>query len=364
MCMQVFRERYSEGRFVIVVPTLALLDQWYVSLQEDLRVPESDIALFSGEGRPKEFGTINLMVINTARTYAPKVSETYDTMLVVDECHRSASESNALALRGDHKGTLGISATPERSYDDLFENVVVPALGPVIFRYDYDDALLDGVIVPFEIVNVSTDMTVEEQSKYDELTIDISRTFRKFQSGEVAKDTLVRKLQYRARLAASSVQRIPIATLLAEQHRDRRLIVFHEDILSAEKIWQILLSQRFNATIYHSRIGPALRRDNLRLFRRGVFSALVACRALDEGMNVPEAEIAIVASSTASERQRIQRMGRVLRPAPGKERARVYTIYVCKAEETRLAKEATDLTGSHPITWMRSAFRTSNATTV
>ena len=71
---------------------------------------------------------------------------------------------------------------------------------------------------------------------------------------------------------------------------------------------------------------------------------MVTCRALDEGINVPETDVAIVASSTGSVRQRIQRLGRVLRPAPGKQRARIYTIYVSKPEEERLIKEAGKLT--------------------
>ena len=127
--MEVFRKRYPTGRFVVVVPTLALLDQWYVSLREDLRVPDDEIALFSGEGRSEDFRFVNLMVINTARTYASKVSEDYETMLIVDECHRAASQANALALKGNHRATLGLSATPEREYDDLFNAVLVPALG-------------------------------------------------------------------------------------------------------------------------------------------------------------------------------------------------------------------------------------------
>ena len=359
MCMQVFRRRYPTGRFVIVVPTLALVDQWYVSLREDLRVLNDSIAVFSGEGRPKDFNEVNLMVINTAREYASKVSEQHDTMLIVDECHRAASRSNALALNGNHRATLGISATPNREYDDLFNSVLVPALGPVIYKYEYDQALRDGVIVPFDLVNVSTDMTSEEQQKYNDATIDITRTFIKVQSGDVSRDLLVRKLQRRARLAATSIQRIPVTIRLAEKHRDNRLIIFHENIDSAEKILEILLARRFSATIYHSRIGAELRRDNLRLYRNGLFSALVTCRALDEGINVPETDVAIVASSTGSVRQRIQRLGRVLRPAPGKQRARIYTIYVSKPEEERLIQEAGKLTDTGEIRWMHSALRKS-----
>ena len=359
MCMQVFRESYPEGRFVIVVPTLALLDQWHVSLREDLMIPEEAIASYSGEGKPKVFGTVNLMVANTARTYAAKASESFDTMLIVDECHRTATQANALALKGNPKATLGISATPEREYDDLFHSTLVPALGPIIFRYDYTQALHDGVIVPFDLLNVSTDMTAEEQQQYDSATIDIARTYQKVTSGAVSRETLVRKLQRRARLAASSIQRIPVTIRIAEDNSESRMIIFHESISAAESILQVLSARRFNATIYHSRITPEVRRDNLRLYRAGVFNVLVTCRALDEGVNVPETRVAIVASSTASLRQRIQRLGRVLRPAPGKQRAQVYTIYTTKSEEERLANEAQKLSGVGGISWMRSSYQVS-----
>ena len=361
MCMETFRRRYPFGRFVIVVPTQALLDQWYVSLREDLLVPANEIATFSSEGHPVDFGIVNLMVINTARVAAPVVPERHDAMLIVDECHRAASQSNALSLRGGYKAALGISATPEREYDDLFRTVLVPTLGPVIFEYNYNQALNDGVIVPFDLFNVSTDMTTEEQQKYDHASLDIARTYEKVESGEVSREVLVRKLQRRARLAASSIRRIPVTIRLAEQHRDSRIIIFHESISSAESIWKILSERHLNATIYHSKISAELRRDNLRLFRRGVFDALVTCRALDEGANVPETEVAIVASSTGSLRQRIQRLGRVLRPAPGKPRARIYTIYVSKPEENRLIKEARSLTEAGEITWMRSSVWRSDA---
>lgn len=318
-------------------------------------IPANEIATFSSEGRPDEFSVVNLMVINTARVHAPKIPDNYNTMLIVDECHRAASQSNSLSLMGDYKATLGISATPEREHDDLFHTVLVPALGSVIFEYDYNCALSDGVIVPFDLVNVSTDMTTEEQQRYDEASLDISRTYQRVQSGEVNREVLVRKLQRRAALAASSLQRIPTTIRLAERHRGNRLIIFHESIRSAESILEILSARRFNATIYHSKISPELRRDNLRLFRRGVFDTLVTCRALDEGANIPETDVAIVASSTGSTRQRIQRLGRVLRPAPDKARAKIYTIYVSNPEENRLIKEARILTGVGEITWMRSS---------
>ena len=357
MCMQSFRACYPEGRFVIVVPTLALLDQWYVSLREDLAIPDEEIASYSGEGRPKDFGIVNLMVVNTARAYAARASESFDTMLIVDECHRAASQANSLALGGTPRATLGISATPEREYDELFQNTLVPKLGSIIFRYNYSQALQDGVIVPFDLINVSTDMTADEQCQYNDATIDIARTFQKYNAGLVGREVLTRKLQRRARVSANSIQRIPVTIRIAEDHSDSRMIIFHESIAAAESILKILIARRFNATIYHSRIGREVRRDNLRLYRAGLFNVLVTCRALDEGMNVPETRVAIIASSTASLRQRIQRLGRVLRPAPGKERASVYTVYTTKPEEKRLSNEAQMLSELGAVAWMRSTLK-------
>ena len=357
MCMQVFRERYRDGRFVIVVPTLALLDQWYVSLREDLAVPEDDISLYSGDGFPDEANIVNLMVVNTARRHARPIAERFPVMLIADECHRVASPANARALAGTHQATLGLSATPVRQYDDLCETVLVPALGPVFFEYDYTQALADGVIVPFDLVNVEADLANDEQQRYDRMSRDIARTFHAVAAGKMGRETLKRKLMSRARLAATARYRVPVAVRLAEAERGSRMLIFHEQIEAAERIAGMLAARKFNATLYHSKISPEVRRDNLRLYRRGLFDVLVTCRALDEGLDVPETENAIIASGTASVRQRIQRLGRVLRPAAGKLRAKVYTVYATPAEQERLVQEAQRLEGTGDITWMRASLR-------
>jgi len=112
-----------------------------------------------------------------------------------------------------------------------------------------------------------------------------------------------------------------------------------------------LLSRGHASAIYHSRLDPALRRDNLRQYRRGVFQVLVTCRALDEGIDVPETALAVIASSTASSRQRIQRLGRALRPSRAKSHATVATIFATEQERSRLATEERDLVEARTVTW-------------
>jgi superfamily II DNA or RNA helicase len=357
MCMLRFHERFPNGRVVILVPTLALMDQWYVSLREDLRVPDTDIATYSGEGRPGNASLVNLMVLNTARDAAPPLAAGSATFLIADECHRAASPVNARSIAGPHEATLGLSATPKRDYDLGLEDVLIPALGEILVRYDYNEALKDGVISPFELINVAIPLTTKERAEYDKQSKRVAILIRRVRDGDDVQDTLRRALRTRASISANAALRIPAALRLADDTRGARTIVFHERIRAAEQIKQLLEARRFSATIYHSRIGPVMRRDNLRLFRRGMFDILVTCRALDEGTNVPETSVAVIASSTASTRQRIQRLGRVLRPAPGKKRATIYTIYATEVERERLAREAVNLTEAESVTWQRATVK-------
>lgn len=346
--------RRPDAHFIIVVPTTALLDQWIVGLTEDLRVSSTDIAAFSGSERPSSPRRVNVMVINTARVVAPRISAELPAFLIVDECHRAASLVNARALAGEHIASLGLSATPERDFDDLFNENVVPALGPVIYRYGYDEARTDGVITPFSLVNVRVPLLPDEQARYDAFTRRLFPLFKKRERGDDVDFQLTRILQERARVSYGAAARIPATLRLVTERRRERAIVFHEQIAAADEITTQLRAAKHRAAAYHSGLGPHLRQDNLRMFRRGEIDVLVTCRALDEGINVPNASVAVIAASTSSTRQRIQRLGRVLRPAPGKEAAEIFTLYASEPEAQRLKQEAESLAGVRKIEWLET----------
>jgi superfamily II DNA or RNA helicase len=353
MCMEEFHTTHPEGRVIIVVPTAALLDQWHVALTEDLAIPAGTIACYSGEEKPEKPLQVNILIINTARELTQVVNQGAPSFLVVDECHRAGSPHNARSLRGDFAAALGLSATPRRQYDRGFEQYVVPSLGPIIYEYDYTEARGEGVICPFDLINVEVPLLDDEATKYAGLTRRCASELQRVQSGCGSEEKLKRLLQQRAAVSATATMRIPVACALVEGNRGQRTLVFHERVKCAEKIANALNERRHSVTTYHSRIRPALRRHNLLLFRRGVFDVLVCCRALDEGMDVPETTIAVIASSTASTRQRIQRLGRVLRPARGKQGALIYTLYATAAEEGRLQNEANSMVGLSEIRWQR-----------
>ena len=357
LCIENFLVRNPDGKILIIVPTTALLDQWHVSLQEDFKIEADQISVFSSEEKSKSISNINLMVINTARTRAVEMTQEGAWMLVVDECHRAGSPHNAKALVGKFVASLGLSATPVREYDSGFEDLVAPALGPIIYEYSYLDAMDDEVICPFDLENIFVPMLDHEQSRYAELSKKVAYIANRVEKGIASEEALSAILRKRAKIAADSPSRIPVAAKIVDQHPGTRTIIFHESIQIAEKIRDVLDARGHRVTSYHSKIGPAVRRSNLAMFRNGLFDVLVSCRALDEGANVPETSVAIIAASTSSLRQRIQRLGRVLRPFPGKSSAKIITLYSTNSEKARLQDEHQQFKGVAGASWATSSIQ-------
>lgn len=352
-CMLEFKKRHKDGKIIIVVPTITLLDQWYVGLLEDLSVPATEIACFSSEEKPKKFSQVNLMVINTARTALKKLQRKDQFFLIVDECHRAGSPINSATLKGNYAATLGLSATPEREYDEGLKKYIIPGLGRIIYEYDYLEALKDKVITPFVLNNVKTELLPHEEKEYNKITKKLRFIMTQGDESKETKNKIQRLLINRARVSSAAMMRIPLACKIAEIYKASRIIIFHESIEGANILLKILNERKNNAVLYHSGVGHIIRRDNLRLYRKGVFNILITCKALDEGMNAPETSVAIIASSTASTRQRIQRLGRVLRPSKNKTQATIFTIYATPQEKERLVKEYRQLKDSIQINWLK-----------
>lgn len=331
-----------------------MLDQWYLGITDELGIPPKKVSCFSGQEKPADFNEVNLLVINTARTRLKDLKRKDQCLLIVDECHRAGSELNSHALRGNYGATLGLSATPEREYDSGFKKFIVPALGKIIYEYGYLEALADRVIVPFSLLNVRVEFLPHERKEYNQLTKKLVALLNKSENRLADKAKIERLLMKRSRVSSSALGRVPLSVKLAEQHHTESIIIFHESIEGANEILTLFTQRGISAVLYHSGIGADMRRDNLRLFKKGVFRILVTCKALDEGMNVPATSVAIIASSTASTRQRIQRLGRVLRPAQNKKSATIYTIYATSQESDRLKKEYRSFGEHVEVQWIKS----------
>ena len=346
-------------RTLIIVPSIALADQWVVALQDELSVLPEQIGVLGGGERPTLDHKIVVAVVNSARNRSHDIASEGPTLLIVDECHRVGSEKNASALAGSFVATLGLSATPEREYDDGYSDFIEPALGSIIYRYDYVEASKDGVITSFRLTNVEIPMLDQENAEYERLSKAVV-TVSRFSAAEGDDTRLKRLLIRRASVVNRLTFRVPAAVRVVDQNPGVRSIVFHERVADAKRIAELLGQRGHSVTLYHAGIAPDVRREHLRRFRSGVYDVLVCCRALDEGTNVPETSLAVIASGTASRRQRIQRLGRILRPSPGKEHADVYTLFATTEERHRLISESDRLSEVAEVRWVRMRIERGN----
>lgn len=343
-------DRLRPQTTLVVVPTSALLDQWWEEAASYFELGIDEINVLTGSKKRIREGTVNVAVLNTAATLAGR-HDVPPTFLIVDECHKAASEHFRSVLTLPKLGALGLSATPERPYDEGLRDVLVPALGDVIYRYDYAAALANHIIVPFHLRNVVFALEEDCQKEYDKLSGAIARSINR--TGADSPETVVLYLK-RARIMNLSPTRVRLALKLVASNPQKKIIVFHEDIAACEIIHEVLISNGVESAIYHSKVPIRSRVQMLQSYRSGRLRVLVTCRALDEGFNVPETDMGIIAASTATRRQRIQRLGRVVRPAAGKDSAIIYTLVATAPEIARLKQEEADLEGVAEVQWSRA----------
>ena len=349
-CIYEWLNDNANGMVFVVVPTSALQDQWAIAISETFNISEKEIS--SWPERVNLDARFQVVVVNSARDAARILNRLErPIMIVADECHRYASAQNAKLFEVKSSASLGITATAERQYDDGLNKILVPNLGKVIYEYSLLQASSDNIISKFRLINVEVPLTQSEQQEYNALTKRIGLAFR---SNDLEKAKKLSML--RAGVSKNAISRLPAACGIVDKHRNERILVFHEDIESAELILQTLLKRGHLATIYHSELSVDVRRDNLKMFRSGLSHVLVCIRALDEGIDVPEAEVAILAASTNSSRQRIQRIGRVVRKHEGKDEALIYTLYATENERDLLVQEAKELTLTAHVSWLKLGF--------
>ena len=174
-------------------------------------------------------------------------------------------------------------------------------------------------------------------------------------SGSQSSPRLKNFLMQRSRRSQRVRARISATLALAEQFKGRKGFIFHESIQSADEITDGLVQNGNRARVYHSKLGTPTRYLNLLLYIRDQIDVLVACRALDEGIDVPRADFGIISASTSSIRQRIQRLGRVLRPHSDKKAALVATMYVLPSEAEVLRLESEKLEGVAEVRWFEAS---------
>ena len=336
-CLTKYLEENKDHSIFIVVPSIALLDQWHEGLQKDFN--EKEISLNGGGEHLEKLSRINISTIDSVKNIIQEFDAS-KTLLIVDECHKIGTEKRGEVLSNSWHATLGLSATPERDYDDNFYIIIRKILGDIIFDYDYIDAREDEVIVNFKLLYAYAAMTPDEEEKYKKFTKSIQRRAATIGGNDMNDYPLKMLIFNRARMVKNSKNRIPFGIELLQKHKRDSWIVFTENKKQAKEFNKIINTKGYKSAIYNTDLDNSEREENLNNFKNGNLNVLVSCTALDEGFDMPEADGAMILSASSSKRQRIQRMGRVLRITANKQNALIVTVYSSKTEFDKLREES------------------------
>jgi RNA polymerase primary sigma factor len=348
----------NSSHVVVIVPTIELLQQWHLQLCD--RFPDHRIGMLGGgEKDYLSDHDILVAVVNTARNEFLGLPDGHSGLLVGDECHRLASDQNQLALEEEFKSRLGLSATHER-LDGRHESVLIPYFGHVVYELNYKQAIEQDVISRVKVAMIAVEFTLEEMAQYEQLTEEMSVARRKLSSsyglsglnpGEffievsklassgdrraaIAANMYLRPYRARRNLLAESEAKINALGILTGAIQDASgTIAFTESIDSTYEIVTAFSSKSIAAEAFHSELKKEERSTIFKGFSDGEIQLLSAPNILDEGIDVPEADLAIIVAGTSQRRQMIQRMGRVMRKKKDGRFARFAILYVKDTHE-------------------------------
>lgn len=319
---------------LVVVPTLDLLDQWRRALVDVLGAPPEHVTTFGG-GR-RGLGPLTVMTYDSAAIHTRELNQF--GLLVFDEVHHLPASSYRRAAEGAVAPyRLGLSATPERT--DGRDADLEALVGPVV--YSRSPAELSAHLASFREECIKVALSPHEQQGYERaratyrdflrrrrLRITSPEEFQRWVIWPSANDAEAREalLAHREarRLSFNAAGKMTTLVMLLERHAADRTIIFSEFNSVVDEVSRMLLVP----SITH-RTPAAERAAVLEGFRAGRFSTLVTGRVLNEGVDVPDANVAIVLSGTATRREYVQRLGRVLRPKAGPA-----VLYELVSEET------------------------------
>ena len=330
-------------RTLVVVPTIELLRQWRAGLAEQLALPLDSVGIIGGGERK----SANITVITYDSAAMPRRRLNQYGLLVFDEAHHLPAQSyQTIARKASAPWRLGLSATLERS--DGRHVDLTGLIGPVVFSRDTDELSAQKHIATYRERRIYVDLTPAEELRYESLMAEwrwyLATRRSQLGSGPGMFAELVRRSGFEpearralrahaeARLVAlNATAKIGAIEDVLRRHPNDKVIVFSEYVDMVDRISRALL---LPAITY--RTPTTERRAILEGFRSGAFTKLVTGRVLNEGVDVPDANVAVIASGSASMREYVQRLGRVLRPKPGE--ALLYELISRRTTERNAAR--------------------------
>jgi superfamily II DNA or RNA helicase len=285
---------------LIVVHSRELLEQWLSHIETFLGIPGQEVGRFGGGGKRKVGERITVGLVRTLCKYAPEISP-HIGYLVVDECHRCPSPTFTAAVTAfDCCYMTGLSATPWRR--DGLSRLIYWHLGDKIHEID-KDALVDaGHVLQAEVITRETDFspTCDPSTEYSKMLSELTQ--------DPARNALI--VEDVAREAGNGGG---VCLVLS----DRKAHV--------ETLVGLLAARGVDAAVLTGDMKPKDRQEVVTALNAGQVKVLVSTtQLLSEGFDCRELSTLFLSTPIRFEGRLIQCLGRVLRPAPGKDKARVY----------------------------------------
>ncbi len=313
---------------LVVTPTLDLVRQWYDGLG----------ATFGGAigllgGGEHDIRPLTVTTYDSAYLHMEHLGARFG-LVVFDECHHLPGASYALGARLCLAPfRLGLTATPERG--DGRDSDLGSLLGPIVYRKDIVD--LEGTyLASYETVRVTVELQPAEREEYERERAIYKEFVAKhgisFARPSGWSDFIIRASRgedghramaaYRRQkaIAFTAPAKLAYVERLLHLHRDDRVILFTQDNAT---VYQV--SRRFLLPAITHRTKVRERSEILAGLASGRYGAIATSKVLNEGVDIPEANVAIVMSGSGSVREHVQRLGRILRPRLDK-RALLYEL--------------------------------------
>lgn len=293
-----------------------------------------------------------------------------DTLLMVDEAHNFGAPYLSCLLYDNYKYRLALSATLDRHNDEEGTAKLYDFFGEKCIEYTLDRAIEEKKLTKYKYYPIVVTLTEEELEAYDNLSYEIGKCIMKGKNGKIKLSSRGEKLALkRSRIVAGAKNKLTMleeviqpyihdkhilvycgATKGLEQNQDRTDID-SEDIRQIDAVTDLLGNKLgMEVSQFTSKESVEEREVLKREFSAGdTLKVLIAIKCLDEGVNIPKIKTAFILASTTNPKEYIQRRGRVLRLAEGKEYAEIYdfitlpydTESVTSLTETQVKRNST-----------------------
>ncbi|MCC6045830.1 MAG: DEAD/DEAH box helicase [Ignisphaera sp.] len=343
---------------LIVTFTKEQMFQWADKIIEFTDMPKSMIGFFYAN--EKRLAPVTITTYHSAYRYVDMLAPHF-SLLIIDEVHHLPADKFRIIAESIYADMrMGLSATVVR--EDGRHVELFPLMGGVVYAKTLQELAEKGYVAPFKVTTIRVQLTLEEKSKYKELLNKYRRLAREREFKQLVEDAkkgdveAIEALKVRSELReliANSERKLEAIRKIVNEElaKGSKILIFTQYIEQAKRIAEML-----NTYYIIGELDENVRKMRLELFKSGIVRVLVLTTVGDEGLDIPDANVGIIAAGTGSRRQFVQRLGRLLRPAPGKE-ARLYEIIVrgtYEEAESRKRREALQALFDQFITFLET----------